>query len=117
MQGDGQKVVGLAYDHRATAESAFSPWTASSCRSACCRITGWLKGTLELTPHGEVVVDSHARTSMPGVFAAGDCTITPYKQIVIALGEGAKASLAAFDHLIRTSAPNEEGQSRLSRSR
>ena len=63
---------------------------------------------VELNAQGEILIDSHARTSMPGVFAAGDCTTAPYKQIVIALGEGAKASLAAFDHLIRISAPVEK---------
>ncbi|KPX42459.1 Alkyl hydroperoxide reductase, partial [Pseudomonas syringae pv. helianthi] len=57
------------------------------------------------SPRGEIVVDSRGETSVPGIFAAGDVTVTPYKQIIIALGEGAKASLSAFDHLIRTSAP------------
>src|SRR5690606_39541069 len=67
--------------------------------------TEWLKGTLELSPRGEILVDDRGQTSLPGVFAAGDCTTVPYKQIVIAMGEGSKAALAAFDHLIRTSAP------------
>ncbi|MCB1838607.1 MAG: FAD-dependent oxidoreductase, partial [Alcanivoracaceae bacterium] len=56
---------------------------------------------------GEVEVDARGQTNVPGVFAAGDCTTAPYKQIIVAMGEGAKASLAAFDHLIRTSAPQE----------
>ena len=64
--------------------------------------TDWLKGTLELTPRGEIVVDARGQTSQPGIFAAGDVTTVPYKQIIIAMGEGAKASLAAFDHLIRS---------------
>nr|MBL8412488.1 FAD-dependent oxidoreductase [Dechloromonas sp.] len=67
--------------------------------------TDWLKGTVELSNRGEIVVDAKGQTSVPGVFAAGDCTTVPYKQIIIAMGEGAKASLSAFDHLIRTSAP------------
>src|SRR3546814_5795255 len=67
--------------------------------------TEWLKGTLELSPRGEIEVDHAGRTSLPGVFAAGDATTTPYKQIVAAMGDGAKASLSAFDHLIRTSSP------------
>lgn len=63
------------------------------------------EGTLELSRFGEIIVDAKGQTSIPGVFAAGDVTTVPYKQIVIAVGEGAKASLSAFDHLIRTSAP------------
>jgi len=63
--------------------------------------TEWLKGTVELSRFGEVIVDSHGRTNLPGVFAAGDCTTVPFKQIVIAAGDGSKAALAAFDHLIR----------------
>ncbi len=108
VQGDGQKVTGLVYEHRATAEKRHTTLDGVFVQIGLLPNTGWLKGTLDLTPHGEIVVDSHARTSMPGVFAAGDCTTTPYKQIVIALGEGAKASLAAFDHLIRSSAPEEK---------
>jgi len=108
VQGDGQKVVALAYESRATSEKRILPVDGIFVQIGLLPNTEWLKGTLELTPYGEIVVDSHGRTSMPGVFAAGDCTTTPYKQIVIALGEGAKASLAAFDHLIRTSAPDEK---------
>ncbi len=66
--------------------------------------TEWLKGTVELSKHGEIVVDARGGTSVPGVFAAGDVTTVPFKQIVIAVGEGAKASLGAFDHLIRQDA-------------
>jgi alkyl hydroperoxide reductase subunit F len=64
--------------------------------------TDWLKGVVKLSPRGEIEVDARGQTSVPGVFAAGDCTVVPYKQIVIAMGEGAKASLSAFDHLIRS---------------
>jgi alkyl hydroperoxide reductase subunit F len=64
--------------------------------------TEWLKGTLELTKFGEIVVDAKGHTNVPGVFAAGDCTTVPYKQIIIAAGEGSKAALSAFDHLIRS---------------
>ena len=67
--------------------------------------TEWLKGTVELSQHGEIVVDAKGQTSLPGVFAAGDATTVPYKQIIIAAGDGAKAALGAFDHLIRTPAP------------
>jgi NADH-dependent peroxiredoxin subunit F len=70
--------------------------------------TEWLQGAVELSPRGEVEIDDRGQTSVPGVFAAGDCTTVPYKQIVIAMGAGATASLSAFDHLIRTSAPVPE---------
>lgn len=69
--------------------------------------TEWLKGVVDLSPRGEIIVDDRGQTSVPGVFAAGDATTVPYKQIVIAMGEGSKAALSAFDHLIRTSAPVE----------
>ena len=64
--------------------------------------TEWLKGTVALSRHGEIEVDARGQTSIPGVFAAGDVTTVPYKQIIIATGEGAKAALSAFDHLIRS---------------
>ena len=70
--------------------------------------TDWLKGTIALSPRGEIEVDVKGQTSLPGVFAAGDATTTPYKQIIIAMGEGSKAALSAFDHLIRTSAPEAQ---------
>jgi alkyl hydroperoxide reductase subunit F len=66
--------------------------------------TEWLKGTVELSRFGEVVIDAKGHTNVPGVFAAGDCTTVPFKQIVIAAGAGATAALSAFDHLIRTPA-------------
>ena len=68
----------------------------------------WLKGTLELSKHGEIVVDARGQTSLPGVFAAGDVTTVPFKQIIIATGDGAKAALGAFDHLLRTSVSAQE---------
>ena len=64
--------------------------------------TDFLKGTLELSRYGEIIVDAHGATSAPGVYAAGDATTVPYKQIIIAAGDGAKAALSAFDYLIRT---------------
>jgi alkyl hydroperoxide reductase subunit F len=67
--------------------------------------TDWLKGSVALTARGEIEVDARGQTSLPGVFAAGDVTTTPFKQIVIASGDGAKAALGAFDHLIRSPVP------------
>jgi NADH-dependent peroxiredoxin subunit F len=63
--------------------------------------TDWIGDSLERTRFGEVVIDHHNATDMPGVFAAGDCTATPYKQIIISMGSGANAALGAFDYLIR----------------
>jgi alkyl hydroperoxide reductase subunit F len=67
--------------------------------------TDWLKGAVKLSNRGEIEVDARGQTSVPGVFAGGDCTTTPYKQIVVALGEGSRAALGAFDHLMRMPAP------------
>ena len=103
--GDGSKVTGLHYTDRATGEQQQVALEGIFVQIGLLPNTDWLKGTVELTRHGEIEVDSHARTDVPGVFAAGDCTTVPYKQIVIAAGDGAKAALSAFDHLIRTSAP------------
>jgi NADH-dependent peroxiredoxin subunit F len=66
-----------------------------------------VRGAVDLTDRKEIVVDQRGATSVPGVFAAGDCTTVPYKQIVTAMGTESVAALSAFDHLIRTSAPAE----------
>lgn len=63
--------------------------------------TDWLGDTIERNRIGEIIVDNHNATSLPGVFAAGDCTDSVYKQIVISMGSGASAALSAFDYLIR----------------
>jgi len=103
--GDGQKINGLRYKNRVNGEEIAVELEGIFVQIGLLPNTDWLKGTIELSPRGEIVVDSRGETSIPGVFAAGDVTTVPYKQIVIAIGEGAKASLSAFDHLIRTSAP------------
>jgi len=63
--------------------------------------TEWLEGTLERTRMGEIIVDNRGATTLPGVFAAGDCTNSAYKQIIISMGSGATAALGAFDYMIR----------------
>ena len=103
--GDGQKVTGLTYEDRTSGATQRIDLEGIFVQIGLLPNTEWLKGSVELSPRGEIVVDAKGQTSVPGVFAAGDCTTVPYKQIIIALGEGAKASLSAFDHLIRTSAP------------
>ncbi|MDR6237013.1 alkyl hydroperoxide reductase subunit F [Pseudomonas oryzihabitans] len=104
VKGDGQKVNGLVYKDRNSSEFHHVDLEGVFVQIGLVPNTDWLKGTVELSPRGEIEVDARCQTSLPGVFAAGDVTTVPYKQIVIALGEGAKASLASFDHLIRTSA-------------
>jgi alkyl hydroperoxide reductase subunit F len=103
ITGDGQKVNGLTYTERATGESKHIELAGVFVQIGLVPNTEWLQGTLELSRHGEIVVDARGQTSVPGVFAAGDVTTVPYKQIVIAAGDGAKAALGAFDHLIRSS--------------
>ena len=107
ITGDGQKVNGLSYIDRTSSETKHVPLEGVFVQIGLVPNTEWLKGTVELSRHGEIVVDAKGQTSLPGVFAAGDVTTVPYKQIIIAAGDGAKAALGAFDHLIRSSAPAE----------
>jgi alkyl hydroperoxide reductase subunit F len=102
ITGDGQKVNGLGYIDRATGESRHVELEGVFVQIGLVPNTEWLKGTLELSRHGEIVVDPKGATSIPGVFAAGDVTTVPFKQIIIAAGDGAKAALGAFDHLMRS---------------
>jgi len=99
------KVNGLVYKDRKSNEEHRLELEGIFVQIGLLPNTDFLKGTVELTRFGEVIIDARCQTSVPGVFAAGDCTTVPYKQIIIAMGEGSKASLSAFDHLIRTSAP------------
>ncbi len=103
--GDGQKVTGLVYTDRVGGDSHRVELEGIFVQIGLLPNTEWLKGTIELSNRGEIVIDDRGQTNVPGVFAAGDCTTVPYKQIIIAMGAGATASLSAFDHLIRTSAP------------
>ncbi len=105
VKGDGQKVTGLVYKDRTSEQVHSVELEGIFVQIGLLPNSEWLKGTLELSRFGEIIVDAKGQTSIPGVFAAGDVTTVPYKQIVIAVGEGAKASLSAFDHLIRSSAP------------
>nr|WP_298174314.1 alkyl hydroperoxide reductase subunit F [uncultured Pseudomonas sp.] len=102
VTGDGQKVNGLVYKDRNSSEFHILALEGIFVQIGLLPNSDWLKGTVELSPRGEIIVDARGETSLPGIFAAGDVTTVPYKQIVIAVGEGAKASLSAFDHLIRT---------------
>ena len=102
ITGDGGKVNGIRYKDRTTGDDHWVELEGVFVQIGLVPNTEFLKGTVELSKFGEIVVDAKGHTNVPGVFAAGDCTTVPFKQIVIAAGEGAKAALSAFDHLIRT---------------
>ncbi len=104
ITGD-QKVNALIYKDRATEQLHTVTLEGVFIQIGLVPNTDWLKGVVELSKHGEIIVDAKGQTSVPGVFAAGDATTVPFKQIIIAAGDGAKAALGAFDHLMRTSAP------------
>jgi alkyl hydroperoxide reductase subunit F len=110
VRGDGSKVNSLVYRDRGTGETHRIELEGVFVQIGLIPNTDWLKGTLALSPRGEIEVDARGQTSAPGIFAAGDATTTPFKQIIIAMGEGAKASLGAFDYLIRSSAPKAAKQ-------
>jgi NADH-dependent peroxiredoxin subunit F len=102
ITGDGQRVNGLVYEDRATGEVKRVDLQGVFVQIGLVPNTEWLKGTVELSRHGEIIVDAKGQTSLPGVFAAGDATTVPFKQIIIAAGDGAKAALGAFEHLMRS---------------
>lgn len=99
--GDGSKATGLNYTDRISGDAKQLDVAGIFVQIGLVPNTEFLKGTLELSERGEIVIDAHGRTSMAGVFAAGDVTTEPYKQIIIAMGGGATAALSAFDYLIR----------------
>ncbi|WP_206997606.1 alkyl hydroperoxide reductase subunit F [Trinickia mobilis] len=107
ITGDGNKVDGLRFKDRASGAEQRVALEGVFVQIGLVPNTEWLKGTVELSRFGEIAVDAKGQTNVPGVFAAGDCTTVPYKQIVIAAGEGAKAALSAFDYLIRTPSVEE----------
>ncbi len=103
ITGD-QKVNGLIYKDRASGELKTVALEGVFIQIGLVPNTDWLQGVVELSKHGEIIVDARGQTSVPGVFAAGDATTVPFKQIIIAAGDGAKAALGAFDYLIRSPA-------------
>jgi alkyl hydroperoxide reductase subunit F len=106
--GDGTKVTALRYEDRTDGSLHDLDLDGVFVQIGLLPSTDWLHGAVALSPHGEIEVDERGATSVPGVFAAGDCTTVPFKQIVVALGAGSTAALSAFDHLVRTSAPDAE---------
>jgi alkyl hydroperoxide reductase subunit F len=105
--GDGSKVTGLDYEDRASGEAHRLSLEGVFVQIGLLPNTEWLEGTVDLTERKEIVVDERGATSVPGVYAAGDATTEPYKQIVTAMGSGSTAALSAFDHLIRSTAPEQ----------
>lgn len=101
ITGD-QKVNGITYTDRDTGENHHVELEGVFVQIGLVANTEWLGDTVERNRIGEIVVDNHNATSLPGVFAAGDCTDSVYKQIIIAMGSGATAALGAFDYLIRS---------------
>ncbi|MGB0938622.1 MAG: alkyl hydroperoxide reductase subunit F [Colwellia sp.] len=100
---ENSKVTGLAYEDRATGEVKHKDLSGIFVQIGLLPNSDFVKDVVETSPHGEIIIDEKCHTSVPGIFAAGDVSTVPYKQIVIAMGEGAKASLSAFDYLIRES--------------
>lgn len=100
--GDGEKVTGLQYKDRTTEVVHQVDLEGIFVQIGLVPNTEWLQGPLALSARGEIEIDSHGATNLPGVFAAGDVTTVPYKQIIVAMGEGTKAALSAFDYLIRS---------------
>ena len=100
--GDGEKVTGLQYKDRTTEDLHQVDLEGIFVQIGLVPNTEWLQGPLALSGRGEIEIDSHGATNLPGVFAAGDVTTVPYKQIIVAMGEGTKAALSAFDYLIRS---------------
>ncbi|NLY27458.1 MAG: alkyl hydroperoxide reductase subunit F [Alcaligenaceae bacterium] len=110
IHGDGKKVNGLSYKDRVSGETNRIDLEGVFVQIGLVPNTEFLKGAVDLSRFGEIEVDARGQTSVPGVFAAGDCTTVPYKQIIISAGEGAKAALSAFDHLIRSSIDIESAE-------
>ena len=101
VNGDGKKVNGITYKDRTNDEIKHVALEGIFVQIGLLPNTDWLKGTVNLTKFGEIEINAKGETNVPGVFAAGDCTTVPFKQIIIAAGAGATAALSAFDHLIR----------------
>jgi alkyl hydroperoxide reductase subunit F len=110
VAGDGKKVTGLSYEDRNTGDIHSVDLEGIFVQIGLLPNSAWAKDAIEMSPQGEVQVDERGQTSSAGVFSAGDVTTVPYKQIIIAMGEGAKASLAAFDYLIRSSVEDDKEQ-------
>jgi alkyl hydroperoxide reductase subunit F len=110
VHGDGEKVTGLSYKDRNHDTRHDVDLEGIFVQIGLVPNTEWLKDTIALSPRGEIEIDHRGETSQPGIFAAGDATTVPYKQIVIAMGAGSTAALSAFDYMIRLAPADEEAE-------
>lgn len=101
MLASNGKVSALQYEDRATGEIHEQPLDGIFVQIGLLPNSQVVDGVVELSPHKEIIINERGETSQPGIFAAGDVTTVPYKQIIISMGEGAKASLSAFDYLLK----------------
>ncbi|EMF4352006.1 alkyl hydroperoxide reductase subunit F [Providencia sp. PROV110] len=108
VKGDGSKMTGLEYKDRTDDSVHLLKVAGAFVQIGLLPNTNWLGDTIARNRMGEIEIDARNETSVKGIFAAGDCTTVPYKQIIISAGEGAKAALSAFDYLIRTSTRTAE---------
>ncbi|MEW2739439.1 alkyl hydroperoxide reductase subunit F [Providencia sp. PROV130] len=108
VKGDGSKMTGLEYKDRTNNSVHLLEVAGAFVQIGLLPNTNWLGDTIARNRMGEIEIDARNETSIKGIFAAGDCTTVPYKQIIISAGEGAKAALSAFDYLIRTSTRTAE---------
>jgi alkyl hydroperoxide reductase subunit F len=104
IEGNGNAVTGFKYQDRQGGDICLLELDGVFVQVGLEPNSAFLRGVVDVTPHGEVVVDAHGRTNVPGIYAAGDVTTVPFKQIMIAMGEGAKAALSAFEDHIREGA-------------
>ena len=111
ITAENGKVNAIEYQDRATKEIHTRELAGVFVQIGLVPNSQFMKDTVEMTPYGEIVIDSKCHTSEPGIFAAGDVTTVPYKQIVISMGEGAKASLAAFEYLLSHDVDETESES------
>jgi alkyl hydroperoxide reductase subunit F len=110
VHGDGEKVTGLTYKDRNSDQAHLVELEGIFVQIGLVPNTEFLADAVALSDRGEIEIDARSHTSQPGIFAAGDCTTVPYKQIVIAMGQGSTAALSAFDYLIRLPAEEQEAK-------
>jgi len=102
------KVTGITYQDRASQATTTLPLSGVFVQIGLVPNSQFMQGVVNLSRHGEIEIDNKCHTSEPGIFACGDVTTVPYKQIIVSMGEGAKASLAAFEYLLSHEVVSED---------